>query len=214
MEFSFWNERWKTGQIGFHENKPNAQLVKYASRLAPARTRVLVPLAGKSRDVAFLASLGHEVVAVEFVEQAAREFFAESGVVPFEGRENGLITLRHQGVTFLVGDFFAVPESMFGTVGAVFDRAALVALEPDTRVRYAARVGSLVARGARMLLVTFVHDLAEGPPFSVNEEEVRRLYQNQMTLELLESVDVLDTSPRFADRGATFILEQTWFGQP
>ncbi len=75
MDAEFWKTRWQAGQIGFHEGRPNAFLEAHAARLGIAR-RVLVPLCGKSVDLAYLAGLGHDVVGVELVEEAAAACFA------------------------------------------------------------------------------------------------------------------------------------------
>ena len=76
-----WLKRWREGRTGFHEGRPNDLLVHHAARLAGCR-RVLVPLCGKSEDLAFLAARGHDVVGVELAEQAVQAFFAEHDLAP------------------------------------------------------------------------------------------------------------------------------------
>ncbi|MFJ5489017.1 hypothetical protein ACIKTA_16160, partial [Hansschlegelia beijingensis] len=77
-----------------------------------------------------------------------------------------------------------------GSVEAVYDRAALVALPRADRARYAAHI-TAITRGAPQLLVTLVYDQtrADGPPFSVDEQEVRALYGASYGVTLLESAD-------------------------
>ena len=56
MDPDFWQQRWREGQIGFHQDAPTPLLLKHwASLDLPTGAKVFVPLAGKSRDMAWLA---------------------------------------------------------------------------------------------------------------------------------------------------------------
>jgi thiopurine S-methyltransferase len=195
-----WLARWRDGRTGFHEGLPNDLLVHHAERLA-GRRRVLVPLCGKSEDLAFLAARGHDVIGVELAEQAVQAFFAEHDLAPsvaqrgpFAAYEVGPGTLRAAdpgaagaaqavagpagAITLLAGDFFALTPELLGPVDALYDRAALIALPPDLRPRYVARLHALVPAGAPALVITVEYDQARvaGPPFAVLEAELRTLY--------------------------------------
>jgi thiopurine S-methyltransferase len=84
---------------------------------------------------------------------------------------------------------------------AVWDRGALVAVAPDMRDRYARVVAERIAPGGRMLLVTVSYDEKEagadaGPPFSVPDNEVRRLYEPLgLSVRSLGSEECLETAP-------------------
>ncbi|MBL9037808.1 MAG: hypothetical protein JNG84_04760, partial [Archangium sp.] len=97
MNEVFWVTRWNEGRIGFHEGKPNAWLARHHAELGHTQ-RVLVPLCGKSEDLAYLAALGHQVVGVELVELAARAFFTEHSLTPTESRRGQLVSLQAGGV--------------------------------------------------------------------------------------------------------------------
>jgi thiopurine S-methyltransferase len=176
VEPSFWQARWAEGRIGFHEGKPNRYLERHAARIASAR-RVLVPLCGKAVDLAYLAGRGHEVVGVELVEDAVRQFFAEQGVTPTVERRGAFVVYSAGTITVFAGDMFATDAALVGRIDAVYDRAALIALPPEMRPRYVTHVRGLAA-GAPILLVTleYPQEVMEGPPFAVLEDEVRRLY--------------------------------------
>lgn len=176
MEPSFWKARWAEGRIGFHEGKPNRKLERHAARIAHAR-RVLVPLCGKAIDLAYLAGLGHEVLGVELVEDAVRQFFDEQGVTPVVERRGGFVAYSAGTITVFAGDMFATDAALLGPIDAVYDRAALIALPPEMRPRYVAHVRALAA-GAPILLVNleYPQEVMEGPPFAVLEDEVRRLF--------------------------------------
>ncbi|HVV86469.1 MAG TPA: thiopurine S-methyltransferase [Kofleriaceae bacterium] len=177
IDRDFWADRWRGGQLGFHEGKPNGFVERHAAHLGSGR-RVLVPLCGKAVDLAYLAGLGHDVVGVELVEEAAAAFFAEHGLAPTVARDGAFTRYQAGAITLLVGDVFATSPGVVGPLDALYDRAALIALPPDLRGRYVAHVRSLFAAGAPGLLVTieYPQELMAGPPFSVPEDEVRRHY--------------------------------------
>jgi len=209
MEQGFWQERWQQGQIGFHQGYTNPLLERFWSQLGLQAGRVLVPLCGKTLDMKWLAERGHEVLGVEFVEQAARAYFAEQGLEAERREIDGFPVLRHAGVSLVVGDFFRVGPGVTGTFDAIYDRAAWVAIAAQDRARYVKQLLALLRPGGRVLLVNFVHDLGSGPPHSIEEPELRAKWQG-FSLELLFEHDILDEEPRFRERGATRFVEQAW----
>lgn len=198
-----WHERWEEGRIGFHLAHVNPDLERWLPRLASTPTRVLVPLCGKSVDLRFLAQRGHEVIGVELVEQAARDFFRESGDTAAHDVELGHPVYRASGVELHVADMLRVSAEALGLVGAIYDRAALIALPPELRPAYAARLVELLPPGCRMLLITLEYDPArmDGPPFSVSDEEVHALYGGHGDLERLEQRRAEDVPPRAQEQG-------------
>lgn len=224
MEPSFWRERWRTGRIGFHEGKPNERLVRNVGALAgpggapPAR--VLVPLCGKTVDLAFLAARvaggardgdrGGAVVGVELVEEAARAFFEEQGLPAHRTQDGPLVRWEGGAIEIVVGDFFDVTRAEIGAFDAFFDRAALVALPAELRPRYVAHLRTLLEPGARGLVVSFEHDAdPASPPFSIEERELRALYAG-CEVALLESEDLSGPEGALASRGAMRVLERAY----
>ena len=62
----FWHTRW-ANQIGFHLDEINPYLMRHLSRLRlQAGERILVPLCGKTLDLAWLAAQGLEVLGWSF----------------------------------------------------------------------------------------------------------------------------------------------------
>jgi thiopurine S-methyltransferase len=153
VQHSFWNERWQGGQTAFHLPQVNPHLVRHAGHLPPA-SRVLVPLCGKTHDLAWLAARGHEVWGVEFVEQAARAFFAERGLTPAALTIGALPALRHGAITIVVGDLFALDVAAVGRFPAIYDRAALIAVQPERQRPYLQTLRQLATDAAPLLLIT------------------------------------------------------------
>jgi thiopurine S-methyltransferase len=204
----YWHERWREGRIGFHLPDPNPRLVTHHDQLADCR-RVLVPLCGKSADLAWLAMQGHEVVGVELSELAARAFFEERRLEPSLRDRGGFVEYTHGAVTILVGDFFATDRELIASCDAAYDRAALIALPPELRARYVTHLLGLLSPKAKLLLLTLHYDAAGGPPFDVAPHEVSSSYAGTK-LSLLESRDARLDAPGPVERGASFVQENVY----
>jgi thiopurine S-methyltransferase len=178
MDQDFWLARWQNNQIGFHEGAPNSLLVAHLATLGvPAGGCIFVPLCGKSNDIHWLRAQGLTVVGVELSRLAVQQLFAELGMTPLVTQAGRLERFEAEDVTIFVGDIFDLDRDTLGTVDAIYDRAALVALPAPLRQLYAAHLIELTV-AAPQLLVTFEYDQTRlaGPPFSVLEAEVRAHY--------------------------------------
>jgi thiopurine S-methyltransferase len=206
MEAGFWQQKWREGQIGFHQQQVTPLLEQYWDAIGvTAGGRVFVPLAGKSLDMAWLAARGHRVLGVELSRIAVEQFFDENDLTPAI-RESGHGTHYSAGPIELVcGDAFALDAALLADCTGVYDRAALIALPPQMRQRYAADLYSKLPPGCRGLLVTleYPQHQKDGPPFAVPQEEVDALYGRDWTIELLERRDILAAQPKFVDEGVT-----------
>ncbi|MBS1911979.1 MAG: thiopurine S-methyltransferase [Bacteroidetes bacterium] len=215
MNPDFWHRRWEKGDIGgFHKKSFNAVLDRYGAEFLPATggTTVFVPLCGKTLDMIWLCEHGHHVVGVELSAVAAAAFFEENDL-PVTSQADGAFQLyRGDGIEIRQGDFFRLRREHLAGVGAVYDRAALIALPEQIRARYVKHLEHLLQSGTRMLLIAIEYppDEMEGPPFSVSDEEVHRLYEPGFSVERLGVQDVLQDEPRFQQRGVTRMTETSW----
>ncbi|HRF83357.1 MAG TPA: thiopurine S-methyltransferase [Pseudoxanthomonas sp.] len=210
MDPVFWLQRWNEGRIGFHRGEVMPLLEKHWPALGvPAGGRVFVPLAGKTLDMHWLAAQGHAVLGAELSPLAVRAFFAEAGLEPAVAEDGDGRHHRAGPVDLVQGDVFALADSTLGAMDAVYDRAAIIALPQDMRRRYVsgvyAGVYARLPRGCRGLLITLEYPQAEkaGPPFSVEEAEVRGLFEPDWQVDLLERRDILDQEPGFRAEGVT-----------
>ena len=205
MQPDFWHQRWQENRIGFHRGEVMPLLEKHWPALQlPNDSRVLVPLAGKSLDMAWLAAQGHRVLGVELSALAVDQFFKEHGLQP-ERHETAYGTHHVANhIELLCGDVFAVDASLLGDCMGFYDRAALIALPARMRQRYVQTVYGALPGGCRGLLITLEYPQAEkaGPPFSVDEAEVRELFAPYWQVELLERRDILQ-QPDFIAEGLT-----------
>ncbi|HET9958584.1 MAG TPA: hypothetical protein VFQ61_29015 [Polyangiaceae bacterium] len=205
MTDSYWLERWQQGRIGFHLTAPNANLVAHYSILQGS-SRILVPLCGKSVDLAWLHDQGHEVVGVDLSELAAQAFFEERGWTATRHQRGPFLVYTSGRMTFLVGDFFQLSTEFLGSCDGAYDRAALIALPEPLRATYANKLISLLPSAARMLLVTLDFDVPGGPPYAVSSEEVESLYGRERT-EILSIREAGVEAPSAIDRGASYVRE-------
>ncbi|WP_432696828.1 thiopurine S-methyltransferase [Marinobacterium sp. YM272] len=183
MEHDFWHQRWQENRIGFHQAEINPWLQKYWSKLRfEPGCRVLVPLCGKSKDMLWLREQGHEVLGVELSDIACRDFFYEQGLDVAAVTVDTYHRRERDGIVLLTADLFALPWESFRGVGAVYDRAALIALPPEMRRRYAERLAQRIASGVEMLLVSLEFGGDAGPPFAVPENEIRELFEPAFTV--------------------------------
>jgi hypothetical protein len=116
-----------------------------------------------------------------------------------EELENGLsdkqsdweIDEDEENIDIFVGDIFDLTKELLGKVAAVYDRAALVALPKDLRVKYTKHLMQ-ITDSAPQLLVVYEYNQNEmpGPPFSIKEDEVRLHYANTYNLKRIESIEV------------------------
>ena len=210
MEAEFWLRRWHEGSTPWHEGAPNAALRNHLDhlRLRPGN-RVFVPLCGKSEDMWWLHEQGLEVLGIDLSPVAAREFLNTHHLDYTETSGSRVSVLESPGFRLLAGDFFALEAEDLAGVAAVYDRAALVALPPSMRGRYARHLVSLLE--APVLLVSMVypeHEI-EGPPFSVPETEVRALFGDRRYVRHLSEEDIIERSS-LRKRGLTQLHEHTY----
>lgn len=204
MDADFWLQRWQEGQIGFHRSDVMPLLEKHWPSLQlPVGSRVLVPLCGKSLDMHWLAARGHRVLGVELSPLAVTQFFEEAGLEPVRTTSRYGEHFSAGPMEILLGDAFGLDPALLAEVAGVYDRAALIALPPDLRLRYRHTVYASLPTGCRGLLITLEYPQVEkaGPPFSVEQPEVEALFAAPWQQTLLERRDILDQEPRFREEG-------------
>ncbi|HZW18107.1 MAG TPA: thiopurine S-methyltransferase [Luteimonas sp.] len=213
MDAGYWQRRWEEGRTGFHNDRVMPLLEQHWPSLGLAPdSRVLVPLCGKSLDMAWLAAQGFRVLGVELSPIAIAQFFEENGLSP-DTRESPLGTHFSAGAIEIIrGDAFALDAATLAGCAAVYDRAALIALPRPMRDRYVGELHARLPAGCRELLVTLEYPEGEkaGPPFAIDADEVRRLYARDWAIEQVERRDILASQPRFIDEGVTALHTTVW----
>ncbi|XP_026698830.1 thiopurine S-methyltransferase isoform X3 [Athene cunicularia] len=178
-----WLQKWEMGNIGFHKEQGHP-----------------------------LVDMGHSVVGVEVSEQALREFFAEHSLpyheepVPeISGAKKFQSTSGN--VSLYCCSIYDLSSSIVGKFDGVWDRGALVAVNPCDRERYVSLMITLMEKNSSYLLVTVSYDpnKHKGPPFYVPESEIKSLFGNHCEIKCLQKVD--DFSDRHRQWGLDYFLE-------
>lgn len=212
MEHSFWHNKWQSNQVGFHQKSGHPEFVNFFPKLAEGAS-VLVPLCGKTKDMLWLAEQGYQVIGVELSEIAAQDFIKENELTATVlDKSIGESTFRlyqceQLPISLWVGDFFSFDAELFD---ALYDRAALIALPKTMRADYLRKCQSLLKPSSHGLIITTVYDqnVASGPPFSVQDEELQSLWQGSLTR--VADIEMIDEEPRWKAKGLTSFKEQFW----
>ena len=107
MQADFWLERWRQGQIGWHQPDVHPALLKYWPGLdVDPSKRVFVPLCGRSLDMIWLARRGHPVLGVELSPIAASEFFSHESLSASQSPAGRFVRHTAGRYEILKGDFF------------------------------------------------------------------------------------------------------------
>jgi len=212
MEPAFWHRKWADNQIGFHQAEASPYLQRYWPALGLAvGSRVLVPLCGKSLDLAWLAGQGHRVLGVELSRRAVEDFFLEHGLAAQVSQQGAFEVWRSGDVELWCGDIFALQAEDVADCTGLYDRAALIALPAPMRERYCALLSTVMPVGGKGMLVALDYDqaLLAGPPFSVGDAEVRQGFAG-WRIEALEANELIEESPKFQQAGMASLLERVY----
>ncbi|PIK53430.1 putative thiopurine S-methyltransferase-like [Apostichopus japonicus] len=115
--------------------------------------RIFLPLCGKSLDMMWLAEQGHQVVGLDCVDQAAKEFFEENKIQytvnDIQGIEGGKLFKSADGkIEFYVCDFFKISSDIMGQCDAIWDIGGLFAITGyDQKDKYVDHLKPLLKSG-------------------------------------------------------------------
>lgn len=191
MKSDFWHDMWASGKVGFHQSDINEFLLAHWKSLnLTGHEAVLVPLCGKSLDMLWLQQQGHEVLGIELSQKALDEFLEENSISAKPVKHDQFCGYELEAMTLLCGDFFKLSAEDCAQIGAVYDRASIVALPPEMRQSYVKHLQLILPKGIKILMVTMEYDqsVMSGPPFSVTEDEVRTLFKDFASIEKLSEV--------------------------
>ncbi len=175
----FWLDKWNQKKIGFHESEPHSLLTQFWHRLkVPNTSKVLVPLCGKSIDMMWLKRSGYNVTGIELSQTAVSSFFEENRIdVEIEFRDKNSCHIG-KNLTIWEADIFNLPNIELESYKVIYDRAALIAINPLQRQRYVSVLADNMSSGCLMFLIALEYDksLLSGPPFSLARSDVELLY--------------------------------------
>ena len=216
MDTNFWLKKWQDNQLGFHQQKVNSRLQRFWESMVTGHESVFVPLCGKSKDMAWLAQQGHAVLGIELSAIACRDFFVENDrsfeVIEKEANGGPFTRFKDDQIELLQGDFFALTPEDLKDVRYIYDRASLVALPGQMRAQFSEHLARITKPQDRMLLITMEYDPSKmkGPPFSVSEEEVYRLFNGPFDIEIVSESSGPEIVGNLAERGLDTLTEKVY----
>jgi len=207
VDSEFWKERWEKNQIGFHLDEVNEMLEEHFKSLKlEQNTRIFLPLCGKTLDIQWLLSQGYNIIGAELSELAIQQLFDELNIKPDVSTHSDFKVYQAKNLKIYVGDIFNLTYKILGSIDAVYDRAALVALPFTLREKYTAHLRELTNEVPQLLLnFTYDQSLMNGPPFSVSGDEIKEHYSANYKIDLLESKEV---EGKF--KGKVYAQEMAW----
>ena len=191
MKQDFWLEKWNKNDIGFHKSDTHRFLKTHFNKLSvPENSSILVPLCGKSLDIEWFLKKKLNVIGIELSEKAVIDLFLNLKIVPKISEQTNFKVYSSKGIKIFVGDLFELENKMIPLIKTVYDRASLVALPLEMRLKYYQKISELT-NNATQILITFSYHKPnnQNPPFSISEDEIKQNYF-QYKLELIEEIDV------------------------
>lgn len=212
-----WQEKWVDHKIGFHKEQGHQLLKKHLDTFLKDKSglRVFFPLCGKAVEMKWFADRGHSVVGVEISELGIQEFFTEQNlsyseepIVEIPGAK--VFKSSSGNISLYCCNLFDLPRANIGKFDRIWDRGALVAINPCDRQRYADIMLSLMRKGFQYLLCVLSYDPTKhsGPPFYVSDAEIKRLFGSVCNSQCLEKVDIFEE--RYKDWGLDCIVEKLY----
>lgn len=218
MEISYWKSRWRKNNIGWHVNNVYPLLPEIWPLLSlTSNPRVLVPLCGKSLDMSWLAQQDCYVTGVEVSQQALQEFIDSQSEEFYHDSSHGFTIYKSTSFELWQGDFFKLPGDKIPDLDLVYDKASFVALPPEMRKQYTQKILELCGKSTHILLQTFEYNQEEmtGPPFSIPEDEINKMFREQFDIQLLREQSKLDEVPKFQRRGlSSYFIEKIYHLKP
>ncbi|KAM8966240.1 thiopurine S-methyltransferase-like [Pelodytes ibericus] len=200
-----WMARWEKRIIGFHEANVHVLLAEFVDDMVNNRKqiRILFPLCGKAVDMKWLADMGHTIVGIDVSEIAIKEFFAENNIPYVEEDVPGISGAKvfkstSGNISLYCCSIFNINDSIVGKFDGIWDRGAMVAINPCDRQRYVSLIISLMAKDCHYLLVTveFEPKLHAGSPFYVPDEDLETMLGSLCSYKCLKTIDALSDNQR------------------
>jgi thiopurine S-methyltransferase len=214
MELSYWQSRWQKGNTGWHMDTVYPPLPHLWNQIGMnSDTRVLVPLCGKSLDLLWLTDHCDTVTGVDISPKALQHVMQKHSESFIKDTSHGFTIYRSDSLVLWEGDFAKLPSDQIPPQNLIYDKASIIALPPEKRQRHAEKMIELSSFNTQILIQIFEYDQNEmnGPPFSVEEQELKRLFGNQFKLKCLHEQSKLEELQKFKQRGLSSHLIEKIF---
>ena len=164
---SWWDQRYLDGTDRWELGSPAPPLARFLKEQAQAPQppgRVLVPGCGRGHEAALLASLGFEVVGLDFSAEAVRE------ARRLHGEQPGLLTWVQADLL----DAEALDAAGLGSASCdgVLEHTCYCAIDPALRQAYRSTVSRLLQPEGWLLGLFWCHSRPGGPPYGSDADQL------------------------------------------
>jgi len=208
-----WLDRWKKGATGWHRSDINPQLIENINQLAKTRPqKIFVPLCGASLDMKYLIDQGFHVVGVELSSIAIDRFFNENKIEHKVSKVEDFVLYQGKNIEIYCGDFFRLKKNYLYDVSCIYDRAALIALNPDLQKKYVRHLKDILPNSSKILLLTMFYpqNEMEGPPFSVGDDNVEDLFSGSKEIKKISSLNEKESSLKPDDLNLKYLFKNIY----
>jgi SAM-dependent methyltransferase len=154
----FWDARFRDGVTPWDAGRSPSRLAAWL-QARKSSLKVLVPGCGSGYEVRLFAERGHDVLGIDFADEAIEA--ARRALGRFANRVRK-------------ADFFTLRE---GQSDLVYERALLCALPRALWPDWARRMAELVRPGGELAGFFYLDDNPRGPPFGTSRAELKRLLE-------------------------------------
>jgi len=214
VEISYWQSRWEKGNTGWHMDTVYPPLPNLWNHLGMnAEAQVLVPLCGKSLDLLWLADHCDTVTGVEVSPKALQYVMQEHNESFAQDYSHGFSIYRSDSLVLWQGDYAKLPADQIPSQDLIYDKASIIALPAEKRSRHANKTIELSNSDTQLLIQTFEYNQSEmsGPPFSVDEQELKKLFGHWFKLKCIHEQSKLEELQKFKRRGLSSFLTEKVF---
>lgn len=164
---SWWDQRYLDGTDRWELGAPAPPLARFLKKQAQAPQppgRVLVPGCGRGHEAALLASLGFEVVGLDFSAEAVRE------ARRLHGEQAGRLTWVQADLL----DAEALDAAGLGSASCdgVLEHTCYCAIDPALRQAYRSTVARLLQPEGWLLGLFWCHRRPGGPPYGSDADQL------------------------------------------
>jgi len=160
----YWSKLYQTNEAGWDKGRcapPIARLL--AEGFLSVGAHVSVIGCGPGHEAFEAARLGFEVTAIDFAPEAIAAVRA-------------MAAERQLNLHAAQADIFDLAQRWPGHFDAIIEHTCLCAIDPARREEYTQAIAGALKPSGLLCGLFYAHNRPAGPPYSIDENEVRRLF--------------------------------------
>jgi len=168
---NYWENRYKNNDAVWDAGSITTPLKAYFDQITDKTLKILIPGGGNSYEFEYLINNGFENVYV-----------LDFAALPLQNIKKRLPLVANDQL--IEADFF----DHHGQYDLIVEQTFFCALDPALRKKYVEKMASLLPAGGKLAGLFFQFPLTEiGPPFGGSASEYTSLFENDFTLNTLET---------------------------